>query len=137
MISLWNLRYEPHPELRPYVERAQTQSDEHAEVSVAVLTPAECRKVFGVPLANRGIQAVWVRVVNRTDSATRLLMTNIARDYFTAREAAGVCGFSILKRLIAFGLLIWFVLPIVLLFLPFKLYAVRRANRRMIECFQS
>ena len=136
MISLWNLNYHPQPGERPYLERAQTQADEHAEVRVAVLTPAECKIVFGVPLANRGIQAVWVRVVNRSSTGTRLLMTKIAPDYYTAREAAGVCHFSMLKRLLAFGFLIWFFLPILLLVLPFKLLATRRANRRMIECFQ-
>jgi len=119
------------------LERLRTQADEHAEVGVAILTPAECKVVFGVPLANRGIQAVWVRVVNRSATGTRLLMTKIAPDYYTAREAAGVCHFSILKRLLAFGLLIWFILPILFLALPFKLFATRRANRRMNECFQT
>jgi len=137
MISLWSLNYHPQPGERPYLERVQTQSDEQAEVGVTVLTPAECRIVFGVPLANRGIQAVWVRVTNRSTSGTRLLMTKIAPDYYTAREAAGVCHFSILKRLLTFGFLIWFFLPILLLVLPFKLLATRRANRRMNECFQA
>ena len=136
MISLWNLNYDPRPLERPYLERAQTQANEHAEVSVAVLTPAECRVVLGVPLANRGIQAVWVRVVNRSSASTRLLMTKISSDYYTAREAAGVCHFSMLKRFLAFGFLIWFFLPILILALPFKLLATRRANRRMIESFQ-
>ncbi len=104
---------------------------------MAVLTPAECKLVFGVHLAGRGIQAVWVRVVNRSSSGTRLLMTKIAPDYYTAREAAGVCHFSIAKRLLAYGLLIWFFLPLLILFLPFKLLATRRANLRMNECFQS
>ncbi len=136
MISLWNLDYHPQPGERPFLGRTQTQADEHAEVGVTVLTPAECKLVFGVPLANRGIQAVWVRVVNSSPSSTRLLMTKIAPDYYTAREAAGVCHFSIFKRLLAFGFLIWFFLPILLLALPFKLFATRRANRRMNECFQ-
>ena len=104
---------------------------------MAVLTPAECKLVFGVHLAGRGIQAVWVRVVNRSSSGTRLLMTKIAADYYTTREAAGVCHFSIVKRLLAYGLLIWFFLPLLMLFLPFKLLSIRRANLRMNECFQS
>ncbi len=137
MISLWKLNYRPRPSERPYLERAQFQADEHAEVGVAVLTPSECKIVFGVPLANRGIQAVWVRIVNRSSMGTRLLMTKIAPDYYTAREAAGVCHFSILKRLLAFGFLIWFILPVLFLVLPFKLFATRRANRRMNECFQT
>ena len=137
MISLLKMHYYPHPKERPYLARAQTQANEHAEVTVAVLTAAECKTVFGVPLAHRGIQAVWIRVTNRSSSGTRVLMTKIASDYYTAREAAGLCHFSILKRLIAFGLMIWFLLPVVLLALPFKLFAIRRANQRMNECFQA
>jgi hypothetical protein len=114
----------------------QTQGDEFAEVSVAVLTPSECKLALGVPLANRGIQGVWVRITNRSASGTRLLMTKIARDYYTSREAAGLCHFSMFKRLITFGLMIWFLLPAVMLALPFKIYATRRANRRMNEVFQ-
>ena len=139
-ISLWNLNYEPHPDQLPYVERARVQENDFAQVSVAVLTPAECKVVFGVPLANRGIQAVWVRIVNRSPVGTRLLMTKVAPDYFTAREAAGVCHFSILKRLLGFGFLLWILLPfipILMLTLPFKLFATRRANNRMNDCFQS
>ena len=137
MISVFKLHYHPQPDERPYVERARTKADEHAEVSVAVLTPAECKVTFGVPLTRRGIQAVWVRVVNRSPASTRLLMTKIAPDYFTAREAAGLCRFSMLKRVFAFGFLIWFLLPILILALPFKLWATRRANQRMNECFQA
>jgi hypothetical protein len=129
------MHYHPHPEETGYRSRVQVQKDEHAEVSVSVLTPAECKRVFGVPLANRGIQAIWIRVVNRSPASTRVLMTKVARDYYTAREAAGVCRFSILKRLLTFGLLIWFLLPVVILALPFKLWAIRRANQQMIECF--
>ena len=68
------------------VQRTFFSPDDFAEVSVAVLTPAECKLMLGVPLANRGIQAVWVRIANRSTTGTRLLMTKIARDYFTARE---------------------------------------------------
>ena len=100
MISLWNLNYHPQPGERPYLERVRTQADEHAEVGVAVLTPSECKVVFGVPLANRGIQAVWVRVVNRSSTGTRLLMTKIAPDYYTAAKSPAL-HFSILKRLLS------------------------------------
>ena len=139
MISLWNLHYAPNPDQMQHVVRAQVQEHDYAQVSVAVLTVAECKIVFGVPLANRGIQAVWVRIVNRSPVGARLLMTKIAPDYFTAREAAGVCHFSILKRLLGFGLLLWLLVPFlvfILPFLPFKLWATSRANNRMNDCFQ-
>ena len=53
------------------------------------------------------------------------------------REAAGVNHFSLFKRLSAFGILAWFMLPVVVILLPFKLITASRANRRMDECFQS
>ena len=139
MLSLSNFTYEPHPEQAPYVERASIQESVDAQVSVTVLTPAECKIALGVPLSNRGIQAVWVRVMNRSNVGIRLLMTRIAPNYFTAREAAGVCHFSIFKQLLGFGLLLWFAVPILFLilpFLPFKIFTTRRANRRMDDCFQ-
>jgi hypothetical protein len=136
MISLFRLNYTPQPSEQPYLSRIQNQSDEHAEISIAILTSLEAKQILGVPLANRGLQAIWVRVKNKSENGTRLLMTKIARDYFTAREAAGVCHFSILKRLLAFGFAGWFLLPLVILALPFKLYAVRRANEKMNACFQ-
>jgi hypothetical protein len=140
MVSLFRLHYDPQPDKRPYLDRAHTKADELAEVTVAVLTPAEARVTFGVPLVRHGIQAVWVRVVNRSPAGTRLLMTKIAPDYFTAREAAGLCRFSLFRRILAFGFLIWIflpILPLMLLALPFKLWATRHANQRMIECFQA
>ena len=137
MISLFTVRYTPQPDQRPYLERSQTQTDDSAEVTVAVPTPAECAAVFGLRMAKHGIQPVWVRVVNRSPSAVRVLLTKMAPAYFTAREAAGICHFSILKRLAVFGLFGWLLSPLIALILPFKLVGIRRANRRMDDCFQS
>ncbi|WP_010586015.1 LssY C-terminal domain-containing protein [Schlesneria paludicola] len=139
MFSLFGLNYTPHPEVRPDPERAQTQRDELVDVTVSVLTPTECLQMLGVPLSNRGIQAVWIRVVNHSDSPARLLASKIAANYYTAREAAGNCHFSIIKRILAYGFLIWLFLlflPLFALIMPFKIWAVRRANRQMKECFQ-
>lgn len=141
MFSLFGLNYNPRPDLRPNTERGLTQQDELVDVTVSVMTPAECVQILGVPLSNRGIQAVWIRVVNHSPSSARLLASRIAADYFTAREAAGNCHFSIVKRvlaysLLAYGFLIWLFLPLFALVLPFKIWAVRRANRQMNECFQ-
>lgn len=61
-------RYAPAPSLRTFLERAQTQENANAEVTVSVLDAAESAKYFGVSLARRGIQPVYVRVVNRSQS---------------------------------------------------------------------
>ncbi len=104
---------------------------------MAVLDAAESTRFFGVPLARHGLQPVFVRVANRGTAPLRLQVLSIDPGYFTPLEAAAVNHFSLLKRLAVFGVLAWFVLPLVLLLLPFKLITAYRANRRMNEWFQA
>ena len=59
--------YSPRPDARGFLDAAATQQRDDLEVRVAVLDDAESRKFFGVPMARRGIQPVWVHVVNRTE----------------------------------------------------------------------
>lgn len=127
--------YTPDPSRRGFLERAQTQVSDGVEVTVAVLDSAESRRFFGVPLARRGIQPVWLRIANHTDSPVRLNLIGIDPNYFSPHEAAGANHFSTGKRLLEFGLLAWIFLPFILL-LPLKLIFARRSNRRMDEFFQ-
>ena len=128
--------YAPEPTLRTFLARAQTQQGPAAEVTVAVPDSRESARLFGVPLARRGLQPVFLRVVNRGDAPLRLQVLSIDPSYFTPLEAAAVNHHSVLKQLSAFGAL-WLVLPHLLLLLPSKLVSARRANRRMDECFRS
>jgi hypothetical protein len=118
------------------VPRAQTQENSKALVTVAVLDAVEATRLFGVPLARRGIQPVHLRIVNRSDRLLRLLLVRIDPNYYTPLEAAAANHFSIVKRLSAFGLVGWLFLPLLLL-IPFKLITAYRANRRMDEFFGS
>lgn len=134
----WNLvvtPYEPAPSEAGYLERAQTQQDPRAKVTVAVLTTAESHRVFGVDLARRGIQPVFVRIENRSPEPLRLQLVGIDPRYFTPLEAAAAVHFSILRRLSAFGALGWLFLPLLLL-VPFKLITAQQANHRMDELFR-
>ncbi len=70
--------------------RAVTQQDERVEVTVAVLSAAESRALFGTDLAASGIQPVWLEVKNADDSPYWLLVAGLDSDYFSAREAAYV-----------------------------------------------
>jgi hypothetical protein len=139
---LWGLvitPYRPQPECRAFLARAQTQEQPAARVTVAVLSGAESRRAFGVDLARRGIQPVFVRIEHRggpTTAAVRLQLVNLDPRYFTPLEAAGVNHFSILRRLSAFGALGWLFLPMVLL-APLKLFTAATANRRMDTVFRS
>ena len=44
-----------------YTERLQTRTDGGMQVSTSVLSDAEAAAVYGVPLADKGIQPVWIR----------------------------------------------------------------------------
>ena len=136
---LWHLfttPYRPEPTLRTFASRAQTQENSKAQVTVAVLDAVEAARLFGVPLARRGIQPVYLRIVNRSDRLIRLQLVRIDPNYYTPLEAAAANHFSIAKRLSAFGLIGLLFLPLLLL-IPFKLITAYRANGRMDEFFGS
>ena len=127
--------YSPRPDARGFLDAAVTQQRDDLEVRVAVLDDAGSRKFFGVPMARRGIQPVWVHVVNRTDQPYRLQFVALDPNHFSPLEAAALNHYSGGKRLLGFGLLAWlFFLPLLIL-LPIKLFAVRRANRKMDAFF--
>ncbi len=71
-----------------YKSRAVSRSDEGALVSVSVLSAAESRDVYGVPLAKKGIQPVWIEVENNADIAYWLLSPGLDPNFFPASEAA-------------------------------------------------
>src|SRR5262249_45524181 len=123
--------------------RAQTQENAKAQVTIAVLDAAEAARLFGVPLARRGFQPVYLKIVNRSDKLFRLQLVRIDPNYYPPAEAAAANHFSILKRLSTFGLIVWLILPLLvislplILMIPFKLITAYRANRRMDEFFGS
>ncbi len=135
---VWHLvitPYLPDPAAAGYKERSQVQEDPRARVTVAVLAAAESRTLFGVDLARRGIQPVYVRLENRSPEPLRLQLVGIYPRYFTPLEAAAAVHFSILRRISAFGVLGWLFLPLLLL-MPFKLITAHWANQRMDRLFR-
>jgi hypothetical protein len=71
-----------------YKNRAVTRSDGGLRVSTAVLSADESAAVYGTPLANRGIQPVWIEVENRERQAFFLLSPGLDPNFFPASEAA-------------------------------------------------
>jgi len=71
-----------------YQSRAVTRSDGGLSVSVSVLSDAESRDIYGVPLADKGIQPVWIKVKNSDDKAYWFLPTGLDPNFFPASEAA-------------------------------------------------
>lgn len=137
--SLWRLvttGYEPDDAHDDFLQRLVVQEDARARAAVAVLTAAESRRLFGVDLARRGIQPVFLRIENRSSDNLRLQMVAIDPKYFTPLEAAAVNHFSITKRLSAFGAMGWLFLPLLAL-VPLKLITAHLANLRMDAFFRA
>jgi len=132
---LLGVSYTPQPDERPFLERVETRRDDELEVAVAVLDNREAEHFFGVPVARRGIQPVWLRITNHGARPYRLRLASIDPNYFPPLEAAYANHFRIGRRLVQFGLLAIFFIHLIVL-LPFKVLGARAANRRMDAFFQ-
>jgi hypothetical protein len=134
--SRWlGISYTPMPGDRSFLDRVVEQHDYELNVRAAVLDHRESERFFGVPLARRGIQPVWLHISNRGKDPIRLRLASIDPSYFPPLEAALINHFRIGRRLLGFGLLAWFFFPLFVL-LPFKVFGARAANRRMDEFFE-
>jgi hypothetical protein len=71
-----------------FQERAQSKHDEDVRVTVAVLSAEESKELFGVDLARKNIQPVWVRVENHDTRTYLLSSTGLDPDYFSPLETA-------------------------------------------------
>src|SRR5262245_56723759 len=63
-------------------DRVQVQNKMGFRVEIAVLNAAESRKAFKTSLALRGIQPVWVKIFNTTDSPVWFLPLFLDQEYF-------------------------------------------------------
>ena len=85
----------------PFRDRAQSKVDGEVKVTVAVLSAEESRQLFGVNLAGKDIQPVWVRVQNADSVPYWLMSAGLDPDYFSPLEAAyafhGTIGSSVNK----------------------------------------
>jgi hypothetical protein len=127
--------YTPHPNERPYLQRAEVQQGDDLIVRASVLDNRESERFFGVPLPRRGIQPVWLEITNKGVQPYRLRLASLDPNYYPPLEAAYVNHIRVGRRLVAYGLLAWFFLPILLL-LPVALLRAWIANRRMNAYFQ-
>ena len=71
-----------------YKGRVVTSSDGDVLVSASVLSADESRDIYGVPLAKKGIQPVWIEVENGDDVAYWLMSPGIDPNFYPASEAA-------------------------------------------------
>ncbi len=134
LISYLGVPYTPQPDQRPFLERLKTVEDTGVEIKLAALSKRESEHFFGVPLGRRGIQPVWLEVTNLGHGPLFFDRVFLDPNYYPPLEAAMVNHFSLGRRIARIGALAWFFLPL-LVFLPIKLWAARRANRRMNDFF--
>jgi len=80
----------PQGNPQPFLSRAlaNVQSHDGVNVAMAVLREDESEAVFGLPLAKRGVQPVWLKIENTSATAYRFMPVFLDRDYFSAREVA-------------------------------------------------
>ena len=72
----------------PFKTRAQTHVQDGLTVTVAVATDEEAEAIYGVDLASREMQAVWIQVKNEEDLPYWFLPSGLDPAYFSASEAA-------------------------------------------------
>jgi hypothetical protein len=71
-----------------YRARAERKADGHVEVTAVVLSPLESVTTFGLPLARKKIQPIWLEIDNREDRELYLMVPRIDPDYFAPSEVA-------------------------------------------------
>jgi hypothetical protein len=72
----------------PLRERAVVQSEGGVSISASVPGQNEAEAIFGVPLYKRGIQPVWLEIVNQSSSQIRFAPISLDRYYFSPLEVS-------------------------------------------------
>lgn len=81
----------PEPVASPsYLERLEIQQDGNIKVGAVVLSAEESQAAFAANLAAKGIQPIWLEIVNLGDHEYTLLVNSIDPDYFSPSEAAWI-----------------------------------------------
>ena len=68
--------------------RAKTVAEEGIRVSATIPSPEESRTIFGVDLAKKGIQPLWLEIENDTDRLLFFLQTGLDPWYFSPLEVS-------------------------------------------------
>lgn len=80
--------FEPAEHRFDYRERALSRTEGGLRVSASVLSADESLAVYGVPLAEKGIQPVWLEVENGDNVAYWLMSPGLDPRFFSPSEAA-------------------------------------------------
>ncbi len=119
----------------PYLQRMKTQTRDSVTISVAGLSAAESRKIFGVDLAKHNILPVWLKIENHDpQSSYFFLQRGLDPNYFSAGEAAYIARIRPGIRLFDRPLL-RILMPLGFFLAPVDYFFVQPANDRMREAF--
>mgnify|MGYP001820975488 CR=1 FL=1 len=88
--------YHPLPSSESlFLERAQTKTINHVQVTAAVPSSQETRQIFGVDLYRHNIQPVWIEIGNQDEKAIWFLPIGVDPLYYTCllytSDAADEC----------------------------------------------
>ena len=72
----------------PIRKRAVIQNEGDIRISVSVPGADEAKEIFGVPVYKRGIQPVWLEIVNKSPERLRFAPTSLDPAYFSPLEVA-------------------------------------------------
>lgn len=71
-----------------YRARVETKTAGGVRVSAVVLSPQESENSFNAPLAEKGVQPVWLEIENREDKEFYLMLLSLDPNYFSPSEVA-------------------------------------------------
>ena len=79
--------YEDRDEAK-VIARAESQEHGLFKVRASVPSDEEAKRLFGIPLSDRGIQAVWLEATNNAPERARVVPYSIDNGYFPPHEVA-------------------------------------------------
>lgn len=127
--------YRPKPlEDVQFRDRIQWVGDDDVRIGVAALSAKESKQAFGVALAKKGMQPVWLEIENRSAAPMIFLQQSVDPAYFSPAEAAHRSHYSGTTRFLFYGIAGLFFPPLWIA-APVELVSASIANRRMDERF--
>ena len=69
-----------------FMQRAQTKRQLHLEVTVAMPSDSETEDIFGLPLSEKGIQPIWIRIKNYEKSPHMFLPLLVDHNHYPPYE---------------------------------------------------
>lgn len=69
-----------------FMQRAQTKRQTHLEITVAMPSSNEAEEIFGIPLSEKGIQPIWIRIKNYENSPHMFLPLLVDPNHYPPYE---------------------------------------------------